>query len=1116
MAAAQRGAVWKTGAENVGSRSGRPCGTAGVGYARLVRAGRVLAICASMALVTPARGAFDGTIDTYVGGGNGDGGPAIDALIDPRGLAFGPGGVVFVADGRNNRVRRIDVATGIISTVAGSGESGFGGDGGIGQNAKLSLPMDVAVDGSGNLYIADFANNRIRKLSPNGIISTLAGNGSASFGGDGGLATQAALSNPWGVAVGPDGYVYIADHGNSRIRRVGPPGCGPTTCIITTVAGSGVVNYSGDGGPALAAALRNPSDVAFDSAGNMLISDFNNNRVRRVVNGIIDTFAGGGSIGSDGSIGDGGPAVGAVLRFPTQISAGPNGTIFIADNLQRRLRRVQNGAIATVAGTGTAGSGGDGGPATLAEMYFPYGVAVHPSGDLWIATTTTLARSQHNRIRTVDGGGTINAVVGGGIGNGAAATDVLVDPRGIDARPGAGLLPDLYLADGVNNVVRYVDGRDATTRVLAGTGEAGYSGDGGWATSARMNKPLDVAVDRDGNVYVADTFNNVVRRVDRTGLIGTVAGNGSRGFAGDGGPAGAARLASPTGIALDRDGNLYIADSENYRVRKVTNGIISTIAGTGQSGYGGDGGPATAALLTTPWDVVVGADGTVYIADHLNSRIRRVTPDGIMTTYAGTGITGFTGDGGPATSARLYRPSLLALDNANNLFIADNNNLRVRVVAGQTGIIETVAGNGQSGAGGDGGPAKAASFSTPSGIAVDPSGAFLFVSAYEDALVRMVTFGGALPPSSPTFTATWTPQPTSFPASPTRTRTPTITQTPTRTGTATRSPTGGGASTGSVAGRVTYYSNQSAVAGVRVDFTGPQALSSATNSSGNYAFTGAPLGNWTIRPSKAAGLGNSISSLDAARILQVISGMIAFTPLQRLACDVTGDGNLSALDAVRILQYSAGLIGRFPLAQSCDSDWLFYPVPDAFQFQQITPPSIGSGCQPGSIALSLTSGAAIAANQHFAGIAIGDCTGNWGQATGGALRQIALPHVPSATVLAGRLRAAPGGRYRLPLYVQTAAPFHALDLILLYDADLFTPTSVRPHGSAADALIAVADQDPGTLGISLASGTPLAGNSGAVLVVELSGGRNVTATGFELLDARVDEQPARLSMALAE
>ena len=855
----------------------------------------------------------------------------------------------------------------------------------------------------------------------------------------------------------------------------------------------------------------------------MLIADSGNQVIRRVVSGRIEPFAGGGTVGMIGGIGDNGPAIGSVLRFPQTVAVDSSGAVYITDTQQRRLRKVMNGIITTIAGTGTAGFAGDGGPAALADMYLPYGVAVSPSGELWISTTTDLnAPSRQNRVRKVNSDLIINTVVGGGLGDESAATDVLVDPRGSDAVPGAGLLPDLYFADGVNNVVRYVDGSDGTIQVIAGSGVSGFSGDGGLAINARLKVPLDVAVDaRNGYVYIADTSNNAVRRVDANGIITTVAGTGLRGFSGDGGPAAQAQLAGPNGIAVDANGVLYIADFNNNRVRKVVNGIISTVAGSGQSGYGGDGGAATAAALRNPWDVAVGRDGTLYIADAFNYRIRRVTPSGVISTYAGTGGSGFSGDGGLATQARLYTPSMLAIDGANNLFISDSANYRIRVVAYPSGVIDTVAGTGQSGDSGDGGPARSASFSSPTGVSIDPSGAHLFVSAKDDLRVRIASFNGVVAPTL-TPTATSIPQSptsvpptatfTSIPASPTftaipasPTRTPTLASTPTRTGTSIRISTAAPAN-GSVSGRVTYYSNNSPVSNVRVDFSGPRGFSATTSSNGTYVASNVALGGWSVDPMRTGGMGNSVSSLDAARVLQVIAGVISFTPMQRLACDVTGDGKLSALDAVRILQYSAGVINDLPLATACGSDWIFYPSPDPFQFQQITTPLMGSGsCRPGDISLNLTSALNAATNQDFEAIVIGDCTGNWTPAAG-ALRQGVAT---DATVHAGSLRTGRRHTYQLPIYVQSTAPFSALDVKLTYDPAIFTVRAVHPRGAAAHALVGIHD-DEGALTITLANAAEIGGSSGPVLVVEFSGEPDGADGAPTLVGGHVDEQPTRL------
>ncbi len=282
---------------------------------------------------------------------------------------------------------------------------------------------------------------------------------------------------------------------------------------------------------------------------------------------------------------------------------------------------------------------------------------------------------------------------------------------------------------------------DGTLRIIAGTGENGFSGDRSPATLARMSSPRQIALDSIGNLYIADSFNNRIRKVTLAGMISTVAGNGKGGFAGDGGPATAAALASPMGVAADRFGNLFISDSRNNRIRKVTpDGSISTIAGTGNPGFSGDGGPAIFAAIN-PFGLAVDATGNLFIADGYNHRIRKITPEGVISTVAGNGTQGFRGDGGPATAAELADPMSIAVDDAGNLFIGDMNNNRIRkVTAG--GLISTVAGNGTPSFHGDGGPATAAGLGVM-GLAVDRTG-YLYIADENSNRVLKVTPEGLI------------------------------------------------------------------------------------------------------------------------------------------------------------------------------------------------------------------------------------------------------------------------------------------------------------------------------------------------------------------------------------
>ena len=367
---------------------------------------------------TPLSGQAPGTIDTIAGNGAaafaGDNGPALQAsLNNPVYVAFAPDGGYYIADSFNHRIRRV-APDGTISTVAGNGVQAFGGDGGPAVNASLRDPTGVAVDSDGNLYIADAANDRIRKVDLNGTITTIAGNGVGGFSGDGGPATAAMLDCPTRIAFDGFGNLFIADQCNHRIRRVDRNG------IITTVAGSGTPGaalggFSGDGGPATAAQFKHPTAVTIDSGGNMYITDQLNNRIRRVDrSGTLNTVAGSGVAGFSG---DGGPATAAALSTPGAVAVDAAGTLYIADNVNNRIRRVgPDGIIMTIIGSGAQSSTGDGGVASAATVNNAFGISFDPFGNLFIA------ESGGNRIRKVFNvaPGNVPTFPSAGITNGAS------------------------------------------------------------------------------------------------------------------------------------------------------------------------------------------------------------------------------------------------------------------------------------------------------------------------------------------------------------------------------------------------------------------------------------------------------------------------------------------------------------------------------------------------------------------------------------------------------------------------------------------------------------------------------------------------------------------------
>ena len=645
-----------------------------------------------------------------------DNSPAVSARLDsPLGVVFDRVGNLYIADGGNLRVRRVDTA-GTIATVAGTGERGFGGDGGPAAKARFRSVSSLAIDGAGNLYIADYWDNRIRRVDTRGIITTVTGTGQEGYSGDGGPAVKARLHGPLGLAVDGSGSLYIADAGNHRVRRVDARG------TITTVAGTGKSSYGGDGGPAARAQLSTPIGLAIDGVGNLYIADHHDHRIRRVdTRGTITTVAG---TGEKGYGGDGGRAVEAQLDGPLGIAIDGAGNLYITDHYNHRIRRVDTaGIITTVAGDGRRDFGGDGGPAVKAHVSYPNDVALDGAGNLYIADL------RNHRIRRVDATGTITSIAGIGNssygGDGSPAVEAhLREPADV-ALDGAG---NLYIADSGNHRIRRVDSEGIIITV-AGAGTSGYSGDGGPAVEAQLYTPRGVALDGAGNLYIADYLNHRIRRVDSEGIITTVTD----------------RVYYPSDVVVDESGTLYIADSENSRILRVDrSGSHTVVAGTGKSGFSGDGGPAVEAQLWSPRGAGMDGAGNLYIADSANNRIRLVNHSGIITTVAGVGDGLYSGGTGPAAQAALFGPIGVASDRSGNLCIADHSNAVIRWVDG-AGIMTTIAGTGFHGFSGDGGSGVEAELNHPRGIEVDNAGN-VYVADYGNHLVRILT----RPPEAPT------------------------------------------------------------------------------------------------------------------------------------------------------------------------------------------------------------------------------------------------------------------------------------------------------------------------------------------------------------------------------
>ncbi len=670
-----------------------------------------------------------GLITTFAGNGSaghsGDDGLAIDARMDkPRSVWAGAFGIVYIADTDNDCIRKID-ASETITTVAGIGRSpGFSGDGGDATNAQLDKPHGVWVDSSENIYVADTNNHVIRKVDgATGIITTVAGIGKQNgYTGNGGLATAAELNKPRGVYVDPSGNIYIADTENHAIRKVDA-----ITGIITTIAGTGSSGDSGDGGPAILAELNKPGGIFSDLSGNIYIADSDNHRIKKVdgVTGIITTIAG---TGSSGDAGDDGPATSASMNKPRGLWVDEYGNILIADTDNNRVKKVDTstGIITTVAGNGSGGYSGDDGPATSASLKKPHAVCMHEAP---APAYLVIADPSNHRIREVNlNTGIITKVAGtlwsGYNGDNRSATSArLYYPFGVHVDPSH----NTYIADTYNHRIRKVDGKTGIITTVAGIGSKGFSGDGGPATSARLRYPFNVFLDSAGNIYIVDTYNYRIRKVDAaTQIITTVVGDGAARFRGDGGLATDASIRKSYDVAVDSAGNLFIADTHNHAIRKVdaTTGIINTVVGQGDKvGFEGDGGLATDAKLNSPTGVYVDATGNIYAVDTKNDVVRRVdATTNIINSVAGNGTAGFSGDGGLATLAQLDYPEAVWVVSSGNMFIVDSDNCRIRRVDSTTGIITTVAGTTYCGYNGNNQPATDAALYYPSEASVyEPS-----------------------------------------------------------------------------------------------------------------------------------------------------------------------------------------------------------------------------------------------------------------------------------------------------------------------------------------------------------------------------------------------------------
>jgi len=641
-----------------------------------------------------------GMMTRYAGSGesgfSGDGGPAIKANFKtPAGLAFDPEGNLYIADRENHRVRKLDTS-GNISTFAGIGEAGFSGDGGPAVRAKLNLPSGLAADEKGNLYISDRSNDRIRVVDKKGVIRTYAGTGVAGFQGDAGPALKAQLDKPFGIALDEAENLYIADRNNNRVRKVSPEG------IITTVAGDGGFFFMGDNGPAYRASVAAPTGVAVDKKGNIYIADRNNNRIRLVDKlGMIRTVAG---TGQQDYNGDSETARETNLYLPFGLTVDSNDNLLVIDRSHYRIRRIdpKSGKVETLAGNGLKLFAGDGGPATGATLSFPHGMFVDKDDNL------IFSDKGHYRIRKITPKGIISTIGGNGrrgnVGNNIPAleanvynvTTIIQNPAG-DAfmSSPSGFVSIIRRLDAKGIIHDYMDTASPKYReAISKSKHKGLVQTGAVATITQFS---DITFDPKGNLFISDRMNHQIRKIDLNGNISTIAGTGDSDYYGDGGPALEAAFRDPNALASDQKGNIYIAESVNNRIRKIdTKGIVTTVAGNGEHADSGDGGPALQAGIRSMDDIAISPEGELHILGTNTHKVRKITQDGKIVTVAGKGYAGFFGDGGPATKAMLKNPAAISFDSKGNLYIADMGNNRIRKVD-KKGIITTFAGTGKFG-----------------------------------------------------------------------------------------------------------------------------------------------------------------------------------------------------------------------------------------------------------------------------------------------------------------------------------------------------------------------------------------------------------------------------------
>jgi len=645
----------------------------------------------------------------------------------PSGTALDSQGNCYLADSANHTIRKITPA-GVVTTLAGLAGTAGSADG-TGCAARFNSPRSLAVDNGGNVYVADSFNNLIRKITLGGVVSTLAGSAQAAGTNDG-TGTAARFNFPFGLAVDNGGNVYVADTDNHTIRKVTPAGAVTTLAGLAGTAGS-------TNGTGCAACFAYPCGLTVDGNTNLYVADTYNYTIRKVTPARkVTTLAG---LAATAGSADGTNSA-ARFDYPLAVTVDTNGNLYVADTYNHTIRKVTPaGVVTTVAGS--AGSPGSAdGTNSAARFNSPCGVALDGGGNLYVAD------AHNHTIRKVTlADGVVTTLAGTAAPEGSADGTNSAARFSYPAGVAVDLSANVYVADYANNTIRKIT-PDGVVTTLAGTPGAWGTNDG-TNSAARFTYPAGVAVDRSGNVYVADYWNYTIRKVTPGGVVTTLAGlAGSSGSADGTGSAarfGGGLYGGPAGVAVDSAANVYVADTQNHTIRKITpDAKVSTLAGS--AGPPGDNdGPGNFARFNFPEGLAVDDHGNVYVADTSNSTIRKVTPDGTVSTLAGTPHLLGANDGtGPA--ARFNYPFSVAVDSRGYLFVSDGNNHAIRMIS-PAGVVTTVGGTAGT-TGGVDGTGPAASFWSPEGVTVDTDGN-LYVA---NTLTHTIRKGSPALPDSPT------------------------------------------------------------------------------------------------------------------------------------------------------------------------------------------------------------------------------------------------------------------------------------------------------------------------------------------------------------------------------